>query len=187
MIREVMNEERSQDTTDGQAEEPDRQSEGEPADVENLPDLTAWAAEMETQLITEGDSNMSMKQELQDTIARVKAIANKAQGEGREFTTDENEEIISLRAKADDLKARIDKEHEASEALKSMLASSEPSDDVSGKAITYKTIGEAFVHSDAYLAFKNATTPDRTPVRIAKTRVRVKQDRTRCQPRCRAP
>lgn len=176
MIREVMNEERSQDTTDGQAEEPDRQSEGEPADVENLPDLTAWAAEMETQLITEGDSNMSMKQELQDTIARVKAIANKAQGEGREFTTDENEEIISLRAKADDLKARIDKEHEASEALKSMLASSEPSDDVSGKAITYKTIGEAFVHSDAYLAFKNATTPDRTPVRIAKTRVRVKQD-----------
>lgn len=47
MIREVMNEERSQDTTDGQAEEPDRQSEGEPADVENLPDLTAWAAEME--------------------------------------------------------------------------------------------------------------------------------------------
>lgn len=57
-----------------------------------------------------------------------------------------------------------------------MLAASEPSDDVSGKAIAYKTIGEAFVHSDAYLAFKNATTPDRTPVRIAKTRVRVKQD-----------
>lgn len=175
MIREVMNEERSQDTTDEEADEPEP-SEGEPADVENLPDLTAWAAEMETQLITEGDSNMSMKQELQDTIARVKAIANKAQGEGREFTADENEEIISLRKKADDLKARIDKEHEASEALKSMLAASEPSDDVSGKAIAYKTIGEAFVHSDAYLAFKNATTPDRTPVRIAKTRVRVKQD-----------
>lgn len=98
MIREVMNEERSQDTTDEEADEPEP-SEGEPADVENLPDLTAWAAEMETQLITEGDSNMSMKQELQDTIARVKAIANKAQGEGREFTADENEEIISCARK----------------------------------------------------------------------------------------
>lgn len=164
MIREVMREERSQDTADEQA------------DVENLPDLTAWAAEMETQLITEGDSNMSMKQELQDTIARVKAIANKAQSEGREFTADENEEIISLRKKADDLKARIDKEHEASEALKSMLAASEPSDDVSGKPVVAKSIGEAFIHTDAYKAFKNATTPDRTPVRIAKSLIRVKQD-----------
>lgn len=164
MIREVMREERSQDTADEQA------------DVENLPDLTAWAAEMETQLITEGDSNMSMKQELQDTIVRVKAIANKAQSEGREFTADENEEIISLRKKADDLKARIDKEHEASEALKSMLAASEPSDDVSGKPVVAKSIGEAFIHTDAYKAFKNATTPDRTPVRIAKSLIRVKQD-----------
>lgn len=119
---------------------------------------------------------MSMKQELQDTIARVKAIANKAQGEGREFTADENEEIISLRKKADDLKARIDKEHEASEALKSMLAASEPSDDVSGKPVVAKSIGEAFIHTDAYKAFKNATTPDRTPVRIAKSLIRVKQD-----------
>lgn len=143
MIREVMNEERSQDTTDEEADEPEP-SEGEPADVENLPDLTAWAAEMETQLITEGDSNMSMKQELQDTIARVKA--------------------------------RIDKEHEASEALKSMLAASEPSDDVSGKPVVAKSIGEAFIHTDAYKAFKNATTPDRTPVRIAKSLIRVKQD-----------
>ena len=165
MIREVMREERSQDTADEQA------------DVENLPDLTAWAAEMETQLITEGDSNMSMKQELQDTIARVKAIANKAQSEGREFTADENDEIISLRKKADDLKERIDKEHEASEALKSMLAASKPSDDVSGKpAATAKTIGEAFIQTAAYRAFKSATTPDRTPVRIAKSQIRVKND-----------
>lgn len=165
MIREVMREERSQDTADEQA------------DVENLPDLTAWAAEMETQLITEGDSNMSMKQELRDTIARVKEIANKAQSEGREFTADENDEIISLRKKADDLKERIDKEHEASEALKSMLAASEPSDDVSGKpAVTAKTIGEAFIQTAAYRAFKSATTPDRTPVRIDKSQIRVKND-----------
>ena len=120
---------------------------------------------------------MSMKQELQDALTRVKAIAATAQGEGRAFTTEENDEIIALRAKADDLKARIAKEHEASEALKSMLAASEPSDDVSGKkSVVAKSIGEAFVNTDAYRAFKSATTPDRTPVRIAKSQIRVKSD-----------
>lgn len=170
LIREVMHEEQSQ----AEPAEPD-----EPADsteIASLPDLTAWAAEMETQLISEGDSDMSMKQELQDALTRVKAIAAAAQGEGRAFTTEENDEIISLRAKADDLKARIAKEHEASEALKSMLAKSEPSDDVSGKTIVAKSIGEAFVNTDAYRAFKSATTPDRTPVRIAKSQIRVKSD-----------
>ena len=170
LIREVMHEEQSQ----AEPAEPD-----EPADsteIASLPDLTAWAAEMETQLISEGDSDMSMKQELQDALTRVKAIAATAQGEGRAFTTEENDEIIALRAKADDLKARIAKEHEASEALKSMLAKSEPSDDVSGKTIVAKSIGEAFVNTDAYRAFKSATTPDRTPVRIAKSQIRVKSD-----------
>lgn len=176
MIREVMNEERSQDTTDEQADEPEP-SEGEPADVENLPDLTAWAAEMETQLITEGDSNMSMKQERQDVFARVKAIMDKANGENRGFTAEESDEIISLRAKADKLTADIAKTEEADKALKAMMAASEPSDDVSGKpAVTAKTIGEAFIQTDAYRAFKSATTPDRTPVRIAKSQIRVKQD-----------
>lgn len=168
LIREVMHEEQTQ-------AEPT-----EPADsteIASLPDLTAWAAEMETQLISEGDSDMSMKQELQDALTRVKAIAATAQGEGRAFTTEENDEIIALRAKADDLKARIAKEHEASEALKSMLAASEPSDDVSGKkSVVAKSIGEAFVNTDAYRAFKSATTPDRTPVRIAKSQIRVKSD-----------
>lgn len=171
LIREVMHEEQSQ----AEPAEPD-----EPADsteIASLPDLTAWAAEMETQLISEGDSDMSMKQELQDAITRVKAIAATAQGEGRAFTTEENDEIIALRAKVDDLKARIAKEHEASEALKSMLAKSEPSDDVSGKkTVVAKSIGEAFVNTDAYRAFKSATTPDRTPVRIAKSQIRVKSD-----------
>lgn len=170
LIREVMHEEQSQ----AEPAEP-----AEPADsteIASLPDLTAWAAEMETQLISEGDSDMSMKQELQDALTRVKAIAATAQGEGRAFTTEENDEIIALRAKADDLKARIAKEHEASEALKSMLAKSEPSDDVSGKTIVAKSIGEAFVNTDAYRAFKSATTPDRTPVRIAKSQIRVKSD-----------
>lgn len=177
VVLEIIHEER--DATEGQADEPaPEQDEEEPADTISLPDLTAWAAEMETQLITEeGENNMSMKQERQDILARVKAIADKVQAEGREFTADENDEIISLRKKSDDLTARIDKEHEATEALKAMLAASTPSDDVSGKpAVTAKTIGEAFIQTDAYRAFKAATTPDRTPVRIAKSQIRVKND-----------
>lgn len=167
LIREVMHEEQSQ----AEPAEPDASTE-----IASLPDLTAWAAEMETQLISEGDSDMSLQQERNDAFARAKAIADKAQSEGRGLTADENEEIISLRKKTDDLTARIAKEHEASEALKSMLAASEPSDDVSGKTIVAKSIGEAFVNTDAYRAFKSATTPDRTPVRIAKSQIRVKSD-----------
>ena len=47
---------------------------------------------------------------------------------------------------------------------------------MSGKTIVAKSIGEAFVNTDAYRAFKSATTPDRTPVRIAKSQIRVKSD-----------
>lgn len=168
LIREAIAETRRQADDD-----PGTGNESAASEPMSLPELTAWAADMETNLIKE--EPMSYKTELKETLIRVKAIADKAKSEHREFTDEENDEIVALQRKADDLNAKIRKSDEAAVAMQKMLGDEEAPTATPGIAAA-KTLGDAFVASDAYQAFKNAPIPDGTPVNIKPGKLTVKAD-----------
>ncbi|PKU90757.1 phage major capsid protein [Bifidobacterium pseudolongum subsp. globosum] len=153
------------------------QPEPEQAPAITLPQIEAWAASMNLHTKTKG---ATMKQdELKEKLSAVKAISDNALAEGREFTTEEAEQVLKLKAEADSLKADIEKGEQAREALKAMIAeNSKPEDKpvATAKSEPASTPGEAYVRTKAYTDFRSHVIPDGSPVRIAKERVAVKAD-----------
>ncbi|MFT8650534.1 MAG: phage major capsid protein, partial [Bifidobacterium psychraerophilum] len=105
--------------------------------------------------------HMNLKAQLKAALDEVKKIATKAQDEKRDFTDDEIKQIGELRTKADDLAAKIKAADEAQASIKSMLAQAKPLEE--GKPADHqdiahvvegKTLGERFVKSAAYQAFR---------------------------------
>lgn len=153
LVRDVLESKLAEQHTTETADEtatPSTQTEPEPQD---LPDLTAWAADMEAQLM-KGTSQMSAKTELSEALTRIKAIATKAQTENREFTAQENRTIIDLREQAEQAKKALATETAARKAVEDMLGDSTKAEATAHGTTTYKSAGEAFVHSDNYRAFK---------------------------------
>lgn len=104
---------------------------------------------------------MNLKAQLKSALDEVKKIAKKAQDEKRDFTDDEIKQIGELRTKADDLKARITAADEAQASIKSMLAQAKPLEEDKpddhqdiARVVEGKTLGERFVKSAAYQAFR---------------------------------
>ncbi|MGO5423059.1 phage major capsid protein [Bifidobacterium animalis] len=153
------------------------QPEPKQAPAITLPQIEAWAASMNLHTKTKG---ATMKQdELKEKLSAVKAISDNALAEGREFTTEEAEQVLKLKAEADSLKADIEKGEQAREALKAMIAeNSKPEDKPAAtvKSEPAKTPGEAYVRTKAYTDFRNHVIPDGSPVHIAKERITAKAD-----------
>lgn len=100
----------------------------------------------------------SLNDQLKDTVAQAKTLATKAQEEKRDFTDEENTQILNLKKKADDLRERIKKADEAQAAFKALAGPTEErkaSSPVESEAHSVaKSYGEAFVRSKGYQEFK---------------------------------
>lgn len=151
--------------------------EPEQAPAITLPQIEAWAASMNLHTKTKG---ATMKQdELKEKLSAVKAISDNALAEGREFTAEEAEQVLKLKAEADNIKAEIEKGEQAREALKALLTvDSKPEDKpvATVKSEPAKTLGEAYVRTKAYTDFRSHVIPDGSPVHIAKERITAKTD-----------
>lgn len=158
-----------------ETDDPDNPDADEPAPKHiSLPELTAWAAEMETNLLKEDP--MSYKSELEATLTRAKQIADSAKNEHRDFTDEENTEIMTLQKKADDLNDKIRKADDAAHAMQKMLGDGPAATKTPDGAPAAKSLGAAFTASDAYKRFKSEPIPDGTPVNIKPGKLTVKAD-----------
>ena len=122
---------------------------------------------------------MSLEDQLKDVLAQAKTLAVKAQQEKRDFTDEENAQILDLKKKADDLKEKIKKADEAQAAFKALAGPTgerKASSPVEPEAKTVaKSYGEAFVRSKAYKDFQGDQ-PHGTPVNITARDLHVKSD-----------
>ena len=122
---------------------------------------------------------MSLEDQLKDVLAQAKTLATKAQEEKRDFTDEENAQILDLKKKADDLRERIKKADEAQAAFKALAGPTEErkaSSPVEQEAKTVaKSYGEAFTRSKAYQSVK-ANHPNATSIRFEAAHLKVKAD-----------
>ena len=122
---------------------------------------------------------MSLEDQLKDVLAQAKTLATKAQEEKRDFTDEENAQILDLKKKADDLRERIKKADAAQAAFKALAGPTEErkaSSPVEQEAKTVaKSYGEAFTRSKAYQSVK-ASHPNATSIRFEAAHLKVKAD-----------
>lgn len=121
----------------------------------------------------------SLNDQLKDTVAQTKTLAEKAQQEKRDFTDEENTQILELKKKADELKEKIKKADEAQAAFKALAGPTEERKASSpvepGTKTVAKTYGEAYTCSKAYQTAK-AAHPNATPVRFEIDNLKIKSD-----------
>ncbi|KFF31652.1 phage major capsid protein [Bifidobacterium bombi] len=122
---------------------------------------------------------MSLQEELKDILAQTNSLAKKAQEEKREFTDEENDQILEWKQKADVLRERIRKADEANEAFKSLAAGGDSQGKGSpvepARTAVAKSYGQAFTETKAYKNFQS-NQPHGTPVSITARGLHVKAD-----------
>lgn len=121
----------------------------------------------------------TLREQYQATLSRAAELAKTATDEGREFTDEEVNEITELKAKADDLGARVKAADEAQAAAaelagKSATATAVTSTRDRAEDADAATFGESFVKSAAYQAFRKehpAGVGQGTPINIGRVKV----------------
>ncbi|WP_263251628.1 phage major capsid protein [Saccharopolyspora rosea] len=124
----------------------------------------------------------TLREQYQATLSRAAELAKSATDEGREFTDDEVAEVAELKAKADELGARVKAADEAQAAAaelagKSATAVASTRDRAEDAAAA--TFGEAFVKSAAYQEFRHehpAGVGQGTPINIGRVKVGTMSD-----------
>ncbi|MER7014554.1 phage major capsid protein [Saccharopolyspora sp. NPDC000359] len=126
----------------------------------------------------------TLREQYQATLARAAELAKSATDEGREFTDDEVAEVAELKAKADELGAKVKAADEAQAAAaelagKSATATAVTSTRDRDEQTDAATFGEAFVKSAAYQEFRKehpAGVGQGTPVNIGRVKVGTAAD-----------
>lgn len=101
-----------------------------------------------------------------EKVAAAQSIAERVKAEGRDFTAEESEEIGSIHSEVSDLRERAQKAAESQRLLADLAGGGEVHEE---GAKSFDSIGEAFVRSDAFRAFRKAHpsgVSGGTPIRI---------------------
>lgn len=111
---------------------------------------------------------MNLRAKRKALVAEARTIAQKAQSESREFSTEEVERINTLKAEVEDLNAKIEAADEAAKAVAALTDDADEADvadaavlgggqksgiQVVNRPQRQDTIGESFVKSDVYARF----------------------------------
>lgn len=92
----------------------------------------------------------TLEEQRQEVLLTAKGIVEKAQADGRDLTTDEASEAREHLKKAEDLLAQIKRIGESNSILSALGEALKTGEKVDGEKPKFKTLGEAFVASEAY-------------------------------------